>query len=178
MVERLSIEEKYSPHWSRITLGLSLFTVIAFITYTVTGDPLWKGYVRLVAFCGMAATIFSALKVMQGKCVAEMTLENGILSIDYHRKKRRVVHDRYELNNIRALMVKHRRSGTPGVDLLVKDRILVAELKNADRPVHFLEVEGRPFPLSKQSSERLIEFILAQAPHIEVVNEYDGANKS
>lgn len=166
MEHTLTIEEKYSNYWLQLTAALVLVTLIFFGLYSTSDDLLWKGYLRLIAFCSMAGAVISGLKVMQGKHTIELAVSDGNLVITYIRKKKRVAEDIFELANFKSLQVRSRPTGRFGSEFLFKDRVITMELTDSDRPLTLVELHGRPLALSRESATKILEFLEAHAPGI------------
>lgn len=163
------IEEKYSGYWIQITAALAVGTLLFLIGFNLIDDILWKGILRLVAFGFLAGTVFSTLKVMQGKHTIKFETENGELILSYFKKNQTISRDVFELKSIGE--VYHEPH-----DLFLWKSFFLKGLNikfiptDSDRPLNLVEVHGRPLALSEDDARRIIEFLETYAPNAQISN--------
>lgn len=168
MESRLVLEEKYSVWWVQITTGLALSAVVLFLVYTNIDDVLWKGIFRLASFSFLAATVFSGLKVMEGKHSILMEIKDGHLIIYYRKRGQQIGEDIFELDKIKSLYVDTPPSYFFTSYIFLNDRHVVMEQKDSDRPLSLIEIDGRTLALSRETAEEGVRFIARHAEEIQV----------
>ena len=158
----MTIEEKYSRYWIQITVGLTIGTVIFFGGYNFIEDVLWEGILRLVAFCFLAAAVFSGLKVMEGKHSVQIKTEEQNLILSYYRNESIISRDVFELKNIGEIFLEP-HSGFMGEHIFMNDFNIRFVPVDSDRPLNLIEVNGRPLALSSEDAEKLMKFVADRA---------------
>ncbi|MDZ7693839.1 MAG: hypothetical protein U5K69_22415 [Balneolaceae bacterium] len=167
MDKELIVEEKYSGYWIQITIALGLITVAFLFVYSITSDILWKGILRLIAFGGLAATVFSALKVMQGKHTVHLEISDTNLLLTYTRKSQTISKDIFSLDNIDVLY-SEKHASFMGEALLFNDQNVRFVPVDSDRPLNLVEVKGRPLALSEEDAQRVKDFVENHAPNADI----------
>lgn len=167
MDQQITIEEKYSGYWIQITIGIAILTVIFLVAYSMSSDILWEGIFRLIAFAGLAGTVMSALKVMQGKFTIHFEIENKNLSISYLKGDRTVGNDLFPLDDVGMLYTENHASFM-GENLFFNDQNVRFIPVESDRPLYLVKVNGRPLALPVKDAEKVLRFVAAHAPNAEI----------
>jgi Fe2+ transport system protein FeoA len=165
------IEEKYSRYWVHITSVLLVGALLFFIGYTSIEDILWKGILRLIAFGFLAGSVFSGLKVMQGKHTVEVDIEDDNLILTYRKKGRDVSRDTFALDSIGNLYYES-HNGFWG-RAFFKDCNIKFVPTDSDRPLTLVEVHGKALALSQENARKLMTFISDHAPNAKISNSSD-----
>lgn len=157
------IEEKYSRYWIQITVALGLGTILILGADSWIEDLYWQGMSRVVAFGFLAATVFSALKVMQGKHTIEIQTEQDNLVITYRKNDREISRDVFALSNISTLQYEQHGSFL-GSAIFLNSMNLRFVPADSDRPLNLIEVNGRALPLTRDDARQIAEFVRSRAP--------------
>lgn len=168
MDDVLTIEEKYSKYWTYITIGLTGLTILFLALYSNAEGTVLKGYLKLIAFAGLAATVLSALKVMQGRHSVQLKIEDNNILLSYYRRNQKVDDDVFELNSIKSLKVNYPQSNIFDALFVFNNPVLIVEFKDSDRTLNLIEVNSRPLPLSMESVQIITRYISDHTSGIDI----------
>lgn len=162
------IEEKYSRFWIQITATLASGAFLFFIGYNNISDVLWKGILRLVAFGFLAGTVFSTLKVLQGKHSIYIETKEENLILTYYRNDEVISRDIFELDSIDQLYCEP-HTGFIGESFLLEDLNIKFIPTDSDRALNLVEVHGRALALAKKDAHQLLDYIARNASNARIV---------
>lgn len=159
MEASITVKEKYSSQWSTITILLGALTLIFFTGFLYIDSVVWEGIMRLTAFIFFAATIFSGLKVMEGKHIIHLDIEDEYLLVSYFRDDQKVQEDIYDITEIEDVYIDRLPPTVFTNTFLFKDKTVMIGLRDSERPLNLFALSGRVLSITPSTARKVVEFI-------------------
>ncbi|MDZ7714999.1 MAG: hypothetical protein U5J95_02185 [Balneolaceae bacterium] len=169
MEEVIIVEEKYSKYWIWAILLSSAIALALFIYSYSTGNVVIENYLQLGAFISFAITIFSVIKLWEGKKSIRMTFENENLVVDIFKNKDTLQQDRYELNKVKSIYLIPSRVSIPFLNISIdrKDAATFQlSLDEEQQPIYLFQFSGRIISVSNDAAKRLSAFLEEQSINV------------
>ena len=132
------VDEKYSKYWVwALALGISLSLMLYTFSNTTTSVVLGN-YLQLAAFICVAITIFSVIKLWEGKKNIKLSLHNQSLIVDIYQQEDALQRDRYELKQVDHVALVPSQISIPFLNIYIDRQnasTFQLQLNNEERPL-------------------------------------------
>ncbi len=162
MTPSFSVLEKYSKHWPAVVIVSAIGAILTGAGYLISDDVLLSGYLKLASFAFFAICLLSAFKLRDGQMEMKYIIEDGLLSVEYHLKNRKIGVESFELSDFNDLKITQPPNRSLYNDLFRTDRCLQVNRKDSGW-IYLNEVNGRIIPLNNDNAKRVYSHL---EPHI------------
>jgi len=167
----MTVYEKEYGHWTKISIALSLVTIILFVTQMQVNDVLSSGYIRIAAFITFASAIFSIMKTRFNPHQIQMSVKNKRLNLNFITNGETVLEEQLTLDTIQRLEVDYQPFKFLPRDFFLNDLHLKYKSKKDGEYYGLFDINRRQIPLNKEEVKKTIQFFLKENPGIEVFED-------
>lgn len=167
----MTIYEKDYGHWTKISIVLSLVTIILFITQMQVNDVLSSGYLRIAAFITFASAIFSIMKTRFNSHQIQMDIKNRRLNLNFVTNGETVLEEQLTLDTIQQLEIDYQPFKFLPRDFILNDLHLKYRSKKDGEFYGLFDINRRQIPLTKEEVKKTVQFFLNENPDIQLVED-------
>jgi len=167
----MTIYEKDYGHWTKISIVLSLLTIILFVTQMQVNDVLVSGYIRIAAFLTFASAIFSIMKTRFSPHQIQMDIRNRRLNLNFISNGETMLKEQLTLDTIQRLELDYQPFKFLPRDFFLNDLHLKYKSKKDGEYYGLFDINRRQIPLSKEEVKKTIQFFLKENPDIELFED-------
>lgn len=169
MEEVIILDEKYSRYWIwAMLLGIALSLSLYLFSKNVDSIVL-SNYLQLGAFVGFAITIFSVIKLWEGKKSIRVTFEDENLIVDIFKKNDALQRDRYELHKVEDVYLAPSQISIPFLNIFMDRTDAVTfqlSLEEQEQPIYLFQFSGRIISVSNDAAKRLSAFLKEESINV------------
>ncbi|HEX6983599.1 MAG TPA: hypothetical protein VF181_12640 [Balneolaceae bacterium] len=159
MTDSVSVQEEMHSFWTKATYVCGILTIISFLVYLTSNDPLWSSILSFITFIFFALAVLGCLKIMNGPLTVTLETENNHLLVSYNKNLDIIQEEQFERSTIKEVRLTGEGRNVVSSYLLPKATALRIHFTDTDTKLYLFEFGGRPLFFNQTDLQEIRSFL-------------------
>lgn len=172
MKDSVSVQEEMHSFWTKATYACGIFTIITFLIFLTSTDPLWSSILSFIAFAFFALAVLGSLKIMNGPLTVTLEADNNHLLVTYNKNLDIIQEEQFERSTIKEVKLTEKGRNILSSYLLPEAAALRVNFTDTDTKLYLFEFGGRPLFFNQTALEKIRTFLTENSIYMNEVKSF------
>jgi hypothetical protein len=169
MKDSVSVQEEMHSFWTKATYICGILTVITFLIFLASKEPLWSNILSLITFIFFALAVLGSLKIMNGPLTDTLKTDNNHLLVTYNKNLEIIQEEQFERLTIQEVKLTGEGRNVISSYLLPKAAALRVSFTDTDTKLYLFEFGGRPLFFNQTDLQEITSFLEKNGIRVEQI---------